>query len=332
MLAPWLELPGVADQLAAFSQASGTDLVAHGTTGDADSIRDTAVAQPLIVSTSLVALRTVLDGASAAAVVDVAAGHSVGEFAAAAVAGVLDDAGAVGLVTARARFMAEAAAATPTGMSAVVGGDPAEVLAAIEAAGLFPANINSAGQVVAAGSFEGLAALAAAPPAKARVIALQVAGAFHTPFMQPALDAFAPVAASWPATDPNLPLLSNADGATYAEIDAGAGKAAGGPFGSRHDVRTRLAAQIVAPVRWDLCQDRLIALGVTGLLELAPGGVLTGLARRSLPGVETLAIKSPADLDAARDLVTRHSTAMASTALATTAPAPTTSSPEEDSK
>lgn len=327
MLAPWLELPGVADQLAAFSQASGTDLVAHGTVSDADAIRDTAVAQPLIVSSSLVALRAVLDGAPATGIVDITAGHSVGEFAAAAVAGVFDDAAAVGLVTARARFMALAAAATPTGMSAVVGGDPQEVLAAIEAAGLFPANVNSAGQVVAAGSFEGLAALAAAPPAKARVIALQVAGAFHTPFMQPALDSFATVAAGWPAADPSLGLLSNADGATYAQIDAaGAGGAVGGPFGSRQDVLRRLADQIVAPVRWDLCQEQLIALGVTGLLELAPGGVLVGLARRSLPGVETVAIKSPADLDAAHDLVARHSTA------ASNATAPTTSSPEKDSK
>ena len=324
MLAPWLELPGVADQLEGFSQASGIDLVAHGTVSDADTIRDTAVAQPLIVSSSLIALRALLDGAAAADVVDVTAGHSVGEFAAAAVAGVFDDAGAVGLVTARARFMAQAAAATPTGMSAVVGGDPAEVLAAIEAAGLYPANVNSTGQVVAAGSFEALAALAAAPPAKARVIALQVAGAFHTPFMQPALDAFAPVAAGWPATDPSLPLLSNADGATYAQIAATTGEAAGGPFGAGQDVLTRLAEQIVAPVRWDLCQEQLIALGVTGLIELAPGGVLTGLARRSLPGVETVAIKSPADLDAARDLVARHSTAATR--------ATPISSPEEDSK
>lgn len=321
MLAPWLELPGVADQLAAFSQASGTDLAAHGTVSDAETIRDTAVAQPLIVSSSLIALRALLDGAAAADVVDVTAGHSVGEFAAAAVAGVFDDAGAVGLVTARARFMAEAAAAIPTGMSAVVGGDPAEVLAAIEAAGLFPANVNSTGQVVAAGSFEGLAALAATPPAKARVITLQVAGAFHTPFMQPALEAFAPVAAGWPAADPSLTLLSNADGSSYSQIDAAR---TGGPYGAHQDVLARLAQQIVAPVRWDLCQEELIALGVTGLIELAPGGVLTGLARRSLPGVETVAIKSPGDLDAARDLAARHSTAGNR--------ATTTSTPEEDPK
>lgn len=305
MLAPWLEIPGVADQLDRLTRAAGADLVVHGTTSDAETIRDTAVAQPLIVSASLVALRAILDGRSAADVVDVTAGHSVGEFAAAAVAGVFDDEGAVGLVTARARVMADAAALATTGMSAVVGGAPDEVLAAIEAAGLFPANVNSAGQVVAAGSPEGLARLAADPPGKARVIPLQVAGAFHTPFMQPALEAFAPVASGWSATDPLTTFLSNADGASYATIDT---TGAGGAHGSRSDVLRRLTEQIVAPVRWDLCQETLLALGVTGVLELAPGGVLTGLARRSLPGVETLAVKSPQDIEAARDLVARHST------------------------
>lgn len=305
MLAPWLEIPGVADDLDRLARAAEIDLVAHGTTSDADTIRDTAVAQPLIVSASLVALRAILDGRRAADVVDVTAGHSVGEFAAAAVAGVFDDAGAVGLVAARARFMADAAGLETTGMSAVVGGTPHEVLAAIDAAGLFPANVNSAGQVVAAGSPEGLARLAADPPAKARVIPLQVAGAFHTPFMQPALDAFAPVARDWPAQDPQTTFLSNADGASYASIDT---QDAGGEHGSSTDVLRRLTDQIVAPVRWDLCQDMLLTLGVTAVLELAPGGVLTGLARRALPGVETLAVKSPQDIDAARDLVARHST------------------------
>lgn len=300
LLTPWLDLPGVHEQVAAFSEASGTDLLTHGTTSDADTIRDTAVAQPLIVSASLVALRALLEGADAAAVVDVTAGHSVGEFAAAAVAGVLSDVGAVGLVSHRARAMAEAAAAEPTGMSAVVGGDPEEVLAAIEAAGLHPANVNGGGQVVAAGSLPGLEALAASPPAKARVIPLQVAGAFHTPYMQPALDAFAPVAAGWEVHEPTVTLLSDADGAPYRSR-SGAGRGRG------VDVVQRLAAQIVAPVRWDLCQTTMLELGVTGLVELAPAGVLTGLARRTLPGVETVAVKTPADLDAARDLVRRHS-------------------------
>ncbi|WP_448061068.1 ACP S-malonyltransferase [Cellulomonas hominis] len=303
MLAPWLDLPGVDARLDTLAEAAGLDLRVHGTTSDADTIRDTAVAQPLIVSASLIALRTLLEGADPADVVDVTAGHSVGELAAAAVAGVFDDAGAVGLVTQRARFMAAAAAREETGMSAVVGGDPAEVLAAIEAAGLWPANVNSAGQVVAAGSPEGLATLAAAPPAKARVIPLQVAGAFHTPYMQSAFDAFAPVATAWPAQDPRTTLLSNADGAAYGSVDQAPGVHG---HGTAAAVLERLAAQVTAPVRWDLCQQTFADLGVTGLLELAPGGVLTGLARRTLPGVETVAVKSPADLDAARDLVARH--------------------------
>lgn len=290
MLTPWLELSGTADRLAAFSDAAGIDLTAHGTTSDADTIRDTAVAQPLIVSASLLALRA-LEDLAGPITPDATAGHSVGEFSAAAVAGVFEDAAAVGLVARRAAFMAEAAAAEPTGMTAVLGGDPAEVNAAIEAAGLWPANVNGGGQIVAAGALDKIAAFAANPPARARVVPLQVAGAFHTPFMQSALESFGAVAADWPRSTPRTRLLTNADGSVYAD---GA------------DVVGTLVAQIAAPVRWDLCQATLADLGVTALLELAPGGVLKGLARRSLPGVETVAITSPEDLPAARDLVAEH--------------------------
>ena len=216
MLAPWLELPGVSERLAGFSSAAGVDLTAHGTTSDADTIRDTAVAQPLIVSTSLLTLGAILGERAPADVAAVTAGHSVGEFTAIAVAGVLSADEAVALVTARAAAMAEAARAVATGMCAVVGGDAQEVLAAIEAAGLRPANVNGGGQVVAAGDLTSLERLAANPPARARVIPLQVAGAFHTPFMQSALDAFAPVAAAQHAHDPLVPLLSNADGRAYS--------------------------------------------------------------------------------------------------------------------
>lgn len=303
MLAPWLELPGVADRLAAFSEAAGIDLVAHGTVSDADTIRDTAVAQPLIVATSLVALRALLDGVGAegtgsAATADVAgvagvtAGHSVGELAAAAVAGVLTDASAVALVAERARLMAQAAAANPSGMAAVLGGDPDEVAAAIAAAGAWPANVNGGGQIVAAGSHESIAALVAAPPAKARVMPLQVAGAFHTPLMASAGEAFAVVAAAWEVAEPVLPLLSNADGA---------------PVADGRDALRRIADQITSPVRWDLCQQRMADLGVTAVVELAPGGVLAGLARRTLPDVARLPIKSPEDLAAAHDLIAEHS-------------------------
>jgi [acyl-carrier-protein] S-malonyltransferase len=284
MLAPWLELPGATETLEAFSQAAGLDLVAHGTTSDADTIRDTAVAQPLIVAASLLAARELAIPASA-----VLAGHSVGELAAVAVAGVLDPADAVALVAARGRAMARAAALTPTGMAAVVGGDPDEVAAAIEAAGAYPANVNGGGQVVAAGDAAALERLAAAPPAKARVIPLQVAGAFHTPFMDPALEEFRAATATVTAATPTRPVLSDLDGAPMPA-----------------DVLARLVQQVVAPVRWDLVQRTLADRGVTAVVELAPGGVLTGLARRSLPGVESVAIKSPDDLAAARDLVTRH--------------------------
>jgi len=300
MLAPWLEVPGPSDVsslLSAFSRAAGVDLVAHGTTSDADTIRDTAVAQPLIVAASLLSLRVVLDGRDAADVVDVTAGHSVGEVAAAAVAGVLDDVSAVGLVSRRAQAMAEAAAAAPSGMSAVVGGDPAEVLAAIEAAGLWPANVNGAGQVVAGGALANLATLAENPPARARIIPLQVAGAFHTPFMDSAREVFEAVTASWPAAEPRLRFLADLDGTDHGS----------GP-GSARTILARLAQQVTAPVRWDLVSEGLAALGVTGLLELAPGGVHTGLAKRALKGVELVALRTPDDLEAARDLVARHST------------------------
>lgn len=291
MLAPWLELPGVADQVAAFSEAAGLDLGAHGTTSDADAIRDTVLAQPLIVASSLIALRTLLDGRDARQVAGATAGHSVGEFAAAAVAGVFEDASAVSLVAARARSMAKAAAENPSGMAAVLGGDPDAVEGAIAAAGAWVANVNGGGQIVAGGSNEAVAALVADAPARARVIPLQVAGAFHTPLMASAGEEFASVAAGWPANDAQLPLLSNADGQVVIE---------------KSDVLARLARQITSPVRWDLCQATLAALGVTAIIELAPGGVLAGLARRTLPDVARVAITSPDDLAAARDLIAEH--------------------------
>jgi [acyl-carrier-protein] S-malonyltransferase len=296
MLTPWLDLPGVSDWIGHASEVAHIDLLTHGTVSDADAIRDTAVAQPLLVAMALLSARAVLGDApwprSVDGRVDAVAGHSVGELAAAAISGLLDEDDALRLVSVRGRAMARAAAAAePTGMSAVVGGDPAQVLARIDELGLVPANVNSSAQVVAAGPLDRLAALAEQPPARARVIPLQVAGAFHTQVMAPAVDALAQAASTAAPHDPATILLGNADGAQVAD---GA------------DGLARLVAQVARPVRWDLCTDTLAGLGVTGLLEVAPGGVLTGLARRALPGVETLAVKSPADLDAARDLVARH--------------------------
>lgn len=291
-LTPWLNLPGVTDRLAALSEAAGADLIAHGTVSDAETIRDTAVAQPLIVASSLVAFEA-LAGAPlpAGPAVAVTAGHSVGEFAAAALAGVLSPQDAVLLVAERGQAMAAASAATPTGMSAVLGGDPDEVTAALDRHGLTPANLNGAGQVVAAGTLEQLRALAADPPAKARVIPLQVAGAFHTHHMAPAAAALATAAAGASPKDPVVPLLSNADGSVVSD---GAQAVA------------RLVAQVSNPVRWDLCMATLRELGVTAVLELPPAGTLTNLAKRALPGVTALAVKAPDDLDAARALVARH--------------------------
>ncbi len=300
-LSPWLELDGVRERLDALGSAAGLDLLTHGTESDADTIRDTAVAQPLIVAAGLVtasALRSGSDGTEPVAGAEpfagaVLAGHSVGELTATALAGVLTEDEALRLVATRGRAMAEASAVTPTGMAAVLGGDADEVLASLERHGLTPANVNGAGQVVAAGTLEQIEAFRADPPAKARVIPLQVAGAFHTRHMAPAVDALTAAAADLSPADPVLTLLSNADGRSVTR-------------GS--EVLSRLVAQVSNPVRWDLCMETLTDLGVTGLLELAPAGTLVGLAKRAMKGVETVALKTPDDLEAARALVLAHST------------------------
>ncbi|WP_309079816.1 ACP S-malonyltransferase [Zhihengliuella sp.] len=289
-LTPWLELPGVADHLAQLSELTGRDLTHFGTAADEETIKDTAVAQPLIVAAGLVTARALF---SDGAVPDrtVVAGHSVGEITASAIAGALTEQDAMVFVRERANAMAEAAAATPTGMAAVLGGDPDEVRAAIDAAGLAAANANGGGQTVAAGTLEEIDAFAAAPPAKARVIPLKVAGAFHTRHMAPAVSVLERLAPELSPDDPRLTLLSNYDGGVV--VDGRANLAS-------------LVAQVSRPVRWDLCMERLADLGVTGLLELAPAGTLAGLAKRGLKGVATLALKSPEDLDSARAFVAEH--------------------------
>ena len=287
MLGPWLELPGAEPRLRWLSALAGLDLVRLGTTADAEEIKDTAVTQPLIVALSLLAAEQLpLED------VAVTAGHSVGELAAAAVAGVLAPESALALAALRGREMARACGEAETGMSAVLGGDPGAVLAAIDAHGLTPANVNGAGQVVAAGALDALAALAADPPEKARVVALPVAGAFHTAYMASAEAALAGVADGIAAADPGPILLSNADGTAVAS----------GPA-----MIKRLVRQVTAPVRWDLCQATLRDLGVTAIIELPPAGTLTGLAKRELrgAGIELLALKTPADLAAARELIER---------------------------
>jgi [acyl-carrier-protein] S-malonyltransferase len=282
-LAPWLELPSVAGHLASLSEIAGIDLAAHGTTSDEATIKDTAVAQPLIVAAGLVAAKSLFDVELGTLPV-VLAGHSVGEITASALAGVLTETEAMTFVRERANGMAAAAAAQPTGMSAVVGGDPAEVLVAIKASGATAANVNGAGQTVAAGTLEQLQALADNPPAKARVIPLKVAGAFHTSHMSPAVAALQVLRPALNPRDPQVPLLSNFDG---GEVTDG-----GSAVGS-------LIAQVSRPVRWDLCMETLVQRGVTGVIELAPAGTLAGLAKRGIPGVKTVAVKTPDDLSAA---------------------------------
>ncbi|WP_433079454.1 acyltransferase domain-containing protein [Dactylosporangium sp. CA-052675] len=291
-LAPWLARPGVEARLRWWSALSGVDLVHLGTEADAEEIKDTAKTQPLLVAAALLTAEQ-LPLHDAALV----AGHSVGELAASALAGVLTPEAAITLAGVRGREMAAACALEPTGMSAVLGGEPDEVVAAIDAAGLYAANRNGAGQIVAAGSLAGLEKFAAEPPARAKVIKLQVAGAFHTPFMAPAEAALAAVASGITPRDPNRVLLSNRDGA---------------PVGHGPAMLLRLVRQVTAPVRWDLCMQTMADLGVTAIVELAPAGTLAGLAKRALKGIEIVTVNTPDDLPKARSAIARHGGVLAS--------------------
>ena len=291
-LAPWLELPGFRDRMAWLSAVAGMDLVAHGTESDAETIKDTAVAQPLIVGAGLISLLALFEHpADGHRAVAAGAGHSVGEITAAAAAGVMTAEQAMVFVRERGRAMAAASAVTPTGMSAVLGGDPEDVAATLERHGLTAANNNGGGQLVAAGTLEQLEALKADPPAKARVIPLQVAGAFHTHHMTPAVDVLAGYARAISTHDPRTRLVSNADGAVVHD---------------GRQVLKRLVSQVSNPVRWDLCMETFKDIGVTGLIEIPPAGTLANLAKRGLPGVEVLAMKTPDDLEAAHRMVREH--------------------------
>jgi [acyl-carrier-protein] S-malonyltransferase len=289
-LSPWLELNGVAEDLAAYSDAAEVDLILHGTVSDADTIRDTRIAQPLIVAASLIADKALRERAGRAP--DGIAGHSVGEFAAVVGAGVIDAATAMRLVGIRGRAMADAAAETPTGMSAVLGGDEETVLALLADLGLTPANYNGGGQIVAAGNLPALAALAEAPVRGSRVIPLQVAGAFHTDYMAAAVGVLREATEGVDPRDPALPLWTNKDGSVLTD---GA------------TALQNLVTQVSSPVRWDLCMASFAVNGITGLIELTPAGALTGLAKRGLRGVPAVAVKTPDDLDAAVALLSTPS-------------------------
>jgi [acyl-carrier-protein] S-malonyltransferase len=287
MLAPWLELPGAVDRLATWSQISGLDLARLGTTATAEEITDTAVTQPLVVAATLLAheeltRRGELDGKST-----VVAGHSVGEIAAYAIAGVISADDAVKLAATRGAEMAKACALEPTGMSAVLGGDEAEVLERLDALDLIPANRNAAGQIVAAGALAALEKLAEDPPTKARVRQLATAGAFHTQYMATAAEGYAAAVETVTTAEPSATLLSNADGQ---------------PVASAADAIAKLVNQMTKPVRWDLCTETMRQQNVSAIVEFPPAGTLAGIAKRELRGVPTHAVKSPADLDGLTEL------------------------------
>lgn len=282
MLAPWLELSGAADRVAAWSQISGLDLARLGTTATAEEITDTAVTQPLVVAATLLAHEELTRRGLLAGKATVVAGHSVGEIAAYAIAGVISADDAVKLAATRGAEMAKACAVEPTGMAAVLGGEEADVLARLEALDLVPANRNAAGQIVAAGAVAALDKLVEDPPERARVRKLATAGAFHTHYMASATDGYSAAAEAVTTAEPTAKLLSNADGQ---------------PVASAADAMSKLVSQLTRPVRWDLCTETMRQENVTAIVEFPPAGTLAGIAKRELKGVPTHAIKSPADLD-----------------------------------
>ncbi|OLP00123.1 ACP S-malonyltransferase [Mycolicibacterium porcinum] len=291
MLSAWLELPGAADRLATWSQISGLDLARLGTTATAEEITDTAVTQPLVVAATLLAYEELTKRGVPETAETIVAGHSVGEIAAYAIAGVISADDAVKLAATRGAEMAKACAVEPTGMSAVLGGDEAEVLARLESLDLVPANRNAAGQIVAAGAIAALEKLAEDPPAKARVRQLATAGAFHTHYMASALEGYAAAAESVTTSEPTATLLSNADGQ---------------PVTSAADAMEKLVSQLTKPVRWDLCtatmRDRFSGAERAGIVEFPPAGTLVGIAKRELKGTPTRAVKAPTDLDGLDEL------------------------------
>lgn len=287
MLSPWLELPGADERIAAWSESINLDLARLGTTATAEEITDTSVTQPLVVAATLLAHLEMTKRGLLAGADTVVAGHSVGEIAAYAIAGVLSADDAVSLAATRGSEMAKACAVEPTGMAAVLGGDEAEVLARLDALDLVPANRNAAGQIVAAGAISALDKLVEDPPAKARVRKLATAGAFHTHFMASALDGYSAAADAVTTSEPTTSLLSNADGQ---------------PVGSAADAIAKLVAQLTQPVRWDLCTETMRQREVTAIIEFPPAGTLVGIAKRELRGVPTYAVKTPADLDGLSEL------------------------------
>jgi [acyl-carrier-protein] S-malonyltransferase len=290
--APWLEIPEFKSAIEKMQAASGFDLIKHGTASDADTIRDTAVAQPLIVAAGIATAAVLFrnEPASSLGIAGVS-GHSVGEITAAAIAGIFSTEQAIKFVKVRADAMADAAAIEKTSMAAVVGGEQSAVESRIAELGLEPANYNGSGQIVAAGSIDAIAALQAEGPAGARVIPLQVAGAFHTRYMSPAVSTLGEYANQVEAQDPTTRIWTNAGGRLIT---------------SGTEFKELLVKQVSNPVRWDMCMASMLEAGVTAIIEVSPAGTLTGLAKRAMPGVEALAVKTPENIEAALELINNH--------------------------
>lgn len=291
-LAPWLELESFQGAIEKYSSILEMDLVHFGTKADAEEIRDTRIAQPLIVAATMASFETIKAAIGDDFVFSGVAGHSVGEIAAANIAGVLDTESSLKFVKARGEQMAKAASLEASSMAAIVGGEQDQVLEHLDSLGLFAANFNGKGQIVAAGSAEKIKNLVANPIAGARVVGLAVAGAFHTPFMETAKVELASLADSMKTSNPELIIWSNSDG---SRVDSG------------DKFLELLVNQVSNPVRWDKTMESMTVAGVTAAIELVPGGTLTGIAKRSMPGVATLALKTPEDLEKAIALVREQS-------------------------
>lgn len=285
-MSSWLEIPAFKSKLEEFSSTISIDLIAHGAISDEETIRDTAIAQPLIVGASI-ATAALLDTRNVSGV----AGHSVGEVSAAAISNVLSDIQAMQLVNIRAKAMAQAASnSEPTSMAAVLGGDQDIVLARLSELGLSPANYNGAGQIVAAGSKSGIEKLVAEGPQGSKVIPLSVAGAFHTSYMSPAVSELETYTSSVDASNPDIKVWSNQNGQLVS---------------NGQEFIKLIVGQVANSVRWDLCMAAMVEAGVTAVIEVSPAGTLAGLAKRGMPGVEIVALKEPKDLELAQELINR---------------------------
>ena len=289
MYSTWITDTANKELIAKYSELIDLDLFHYGTSATQAEITATNIAQPLLTALAFMSFSKLEVNSNSNIIYS---GHSVGEFSAASLAGFYYDKTAMKLVNVRGKAMAEAAASNnATGMSAVLGGDKAEVIRHIEQFDLVPANVNSNGQIVASGLLSNLEKLSENPPASTKVRKLEVAGAFHSQFMKSAESELEKEFAQVEVTDSNSSFISNKDGQIIKDSS---------------ELKNRLITQITSPVRWDLCQAKMIELGVTGMLELAPAGVLTGIAKREMPGVELFAIKSPEDIPGAQAFIDKH--------------------------